>query len=219
MRAIHSLGLAGAMLASVASQTAAAREDWLYMGQWTALHNFSAKLTLSALAEVYLQDDISDDYCYDGYLTCTRQLGHGFGAFGQLYTAAVESDEGAWTTSGAVVGGASHTTDIPQVGRLKLQERVFYRVDSPGGWDQHRPRIYLTREFGAWSAVVSDEIRLDLSGDRKQAFFRNRFIATVLWKATDTLTLGLGYFRQWDPRDDGSWSVCNGVQTVMTIAL
>jgi hypothetical protein len=70
------------------------------MGQWTALHNCSAKLTLSALAEVYLQDDISDDYCYDGYLT---------------------------------------------------------------------------REFGAWSAVVSDEIRLDLSGDRKQAFFRNRF--------------------------------------------
>ncbi len=219
MKPIHALSLAGLMLAAAAPQTVVAREDWRYMGQWMAIHSFSAKLTLSALAEVYLQDDISDDYCYDGYLTCTRQLGHGFGAFGQLYVATAESDEGAWATTGAVVGGATHTTDIPWIGRLKLQERVFCRVDSPGGWDQHRPRIYLSREFGPWSGVVSDEMRLDLSGDRERAFFRNRLFATVLWKATETLTLGLGYFRQWDREDGGGWSAFNGVQTVMTIAL
>lgn len=65
--------------------------------------------------------------------------------------------------------------------------------------------------------MLSDEIRLDLSGDRKQDLFRNRAFATVLWKASDALTLGLGYFRQWDRADDGGWVAFNGAQSVLSV--
>lgn len=151
MTRIRILAIASLVLAAAAVWPALAGEDWLYMSQWTAVHSLSESATLSLLAEAYFRDDASDDYCYDGYLTYTRKLGRGFGVFGQLYAATVESDEGAWDTLGEAVAGATHTAEIPHVGRLKLQERIFCRVDSPAGWDQHRPRIYLSREFGPWT--------------------------------------------------------------------
>jgi hypothetical protein len=182
-------------------------------------HELNEKARVSALAEVYFRDDMSDDYVYDEYLTYARTLGHGFGFLCQAYFESVQAPDGQWSGVRSAVAGPTYQTEIPWGVRLKLEDRFFFRLNSPADWDYHRPRIYLSRGIGPLTLTVSDEMRMDLSGERDEAFYRNRLFATVLWKATETLTLGLGYFRQWDREDDGGWSAFNGVQTVMMIAL
>jgi len=196
-----------------------AREDLRAVVQWSTTANVSERLALSTLGEAYVRDDLRDDYSYAAYLTLTRQMGGGVALFGQYFLAAIEPEAGPWATGDWAVGGCNWTTEIPRFGRLRLQERVYYRVDTPAGWDHHRPRVFLTRPFGRWSVTVSDELRLDLSGDRARDFFRNRLFATATWKATEHLSLGLGGFRNWDHGDDGHWRAWNGVQTVVTVAL
>ena len=219
MKRIQGLLLAGLLPAAVTLRPAEAREDWRYMSQWVAAHQISEETSVSLLAEAYSRDDFTDIYNYDGYLTGTRQLGAGFTLIGQMFLARTKSETGEWTDAASAVAGALHTTDIPHVGLLRLQERVYYRLDSPDGWDHHRPRVYLCREFGDWTLLVSDEMRLDLGGDRARSFFRNRLFATATWKATDALSIGLGYFRNWDREDDGGWCAWNGVQSVVTVRL
>ncbi len=198
---------------------AGAREDWRGLVQWSTSVDLSEKLAVSTLGEAWFRDDVRDDCTYDAYLTLTRRMGGGVALFSQYLVAAVEPSAGSWSTAEWIDGGASWTMDIPHVGGLRLQERAYYRVDSPAGWDHHRPRIYLIRPFGDWTVTVSDELRLDLSGDRAQDVFRNRLFATVGWKATKTLSIGLGCFRNWDHEDDGRWSAWNGVQTVVAVIL
>lgn len=203
----------------VLAGTARAREDWRGLVQWSTTVGLSDKLAFSTLGETYFRDDFRDDYTYDAYFTLTRQMGGGVALFGQYLVAALEPEDGSWETAEWADGGVSWTADLPHVGRLRLQERVYARLDSPAGWDHHRPRVYLSRPLGDWTLTVSDELRLDLSGDRARDFFRNRLFATATWKATEHLSLGVGIFRNWDHEDDGHWSAWNGVQTVITVAL
>lgn len=199
---------------------AGAREDWMYMSQWRVAHDLSPAVTVDVLGEAYLRDDLTDDFVYDGYLTFAWRPGTGFALFGQYLLAVVEpADAGSWSTSEMAVGGVSHTTDLPGIGWLRLQERVYDRLDSPSGWDHHRPRIFLGRDVGPISLTISSEARFDLTGDRPQEFFRNRFFATATWKAARFLSLGLGYFRQWDHNADGHWTEANGLQTAVTVSL
>jgi hypothetical protein len=193
-------------------------EDWQYWSTWSATHKLSDKSSVSALAEVYFRDDMSDDYVYDEYLTYARRLGSGFGFVCQAYFESVEKTRGEWTGTRSAVAGPTYTVDITGIGKLKLEDRFFYRVNSAAGWDYHRPRIYLSRDIGPVTLMLSDEMRVDLSNERAFDFFRNRIYATVLWKKTDNLTLGLGYLRQSDRANDGDWSSFNGLQSVVNVS-
>jgi len=201
----------------VAAGIALGAEDWQYWSTWSATRGLSEKSAVSALAEVYFRDDMSDDYVYDEYITYARQIAYGFGMVCQAYFESVETAEDEWTGTRSVVAGPTYAVDIPVVGKLKLEDRFFYRINSPAEWDYHRPRVYLSHDVGSVTLMLSDEMRLDLSGDRPHDFFRNRIYATVLWKRTETLTLGLGYLRQSDRAEDDDWSSFNGVQTVVGI--
>ena len=214
MRSIRILALLLAL-----AGPACGREDWRGLVQWSTTAGLSDTLAFSTLDEAYFRHDARDDYTYDAYFTLTRQMGGGVALFGQYLVAALEPENGSWATAEWADGGVSWTTDLPYVGRLRLQERVYARLDSPAGWDHHRPRVYLIRPFGDWTLTVSDEVRFDLSGDRAQDLFRNRVFVTAGWKATDLLSLGVGIFRNWDHEDDGHWSAWNGVQTVITVTL
>jgi len=209
--------IAAAFVFLVATGFAFGEEDWQYWSTWSATHKLSDKSTMSALAEGYFRDDMSDDYVYDEYLTYSRQVGHGFGFICQAYFESVEGSDGEWTGTRSAVIGPTYSVDIPVVGKLKLEDRFFYRINSPASWDYHRPRVYLSRTLGSVTLMLSDEMRVDLSGDRAFDFFRNRIYATVLWKTTDTISLGLGYLRQSDRAQDGDWASFNGVQTVLGV--
>lgn len=210
------LGIVTASVLLVAA-TAFAGEDWQYWSTWSATHGLSEKSAVSALAEVYLRDDMSDDYVYDEYVTYSRQIGRGFGMICQAYFESVQSAKGDWVGTRSLVAGPTYTVDIPVMGKLKLEDRFFYRINSPAEWDYHRPRAYLSHAVGPVTLMLSDELRVDLSGDRPHDFYRNRIYATVLWKTTETLTLGVGYLRQSDRAADGDWSSFNGVQTVVGV--
>ncbi len=201
----------------LAAAPALAREDWQYWSTWSAMHPLSERSAVSAMAEVYFRDNLSEDYVYDEYLTYSFQAWRGFGLVAQLYFESVKDTEGAWTATRSAVAGPTYAVELPYVGRLKLEDRFFYRLNSPAEWDYHRPRIYLSRDFGPLTLMLSDELRLDLSCQRAYDFYRNRIYATVLWKAMDHLSLGLGYLRQSDRADNGDWSSFNGVQTVVNV--
>jgi len=209
------IGFIFAAVLIVVAGIASGSDDWQYWSTWSATHKLSEESSVSALAEVYFRDDMSDDYVYDEYITYSRQIGHGFGFVCQAYFESVEKSEGEWVGTRSAVAGPTYSVDIPVVGKLKLEDRFFYRINSPAEWDYHRPRVYLSHDAGPFTVMLSDEMRVDLSCDRAHDFFRNRVYATVLWKATDTLTLGLGYLLQSDRADDGDWSSFNGVQTVV----
>jgi len=201
-----------------AASFAYGEQDWQYWSTWSATHKVSDQSTVSALAEAYFRDDMSDDYVYDEYVTYSRQVGHGFGIVCQAYFESVEAAKDDWVGTRSAVVGPSYAFAIPAVGTLKLEDRFFYRLNSPSGWDYHRPRVYLSRDVGPITMILSDELRVDLSGDRAHDFYRNRVYATALWKATDVLTLGLGYLQQSDQNADGDWTSFNGVQTVVTLS-
>lgn len=212
---------AGALVAAIlllATCEAVAREDWQYWSTWSATHSLSNKSAISVLAEVYFRDDMSDDYVYDEYVTYSRDLGHGLGMVCQAYFESVETAKGEWTGTRSLVAGPNYTLDIPVVGKLKLEDRFFYRINSPAQWDYHRPRVYLSHAIGPVTLMLSDEMRVDLSGDRTKDFYRNRVYATLLWKMTETFTLGVGCLRQSDRITDGNWKSFNGMQTVVGVS-
>ena len=214
MRSIRILALV-----FVLAVPAAAREDWMYLSQWMVTHPVSRTATVSVLGETYRRDNFTDDFIYDTYLTLSWKAGAGFTLLTQYQAGTRESVEGgSWSAFHLAVGGVAYTTPLPGVGRLRLQERVYYRTDEPSGGDHHRQRILVERDVGPVTLSVWDETRLDLSGDRPEEFFRNRLFATATWKATSALSLGLGYFRQWDHGADGHWPAINGLQTVVTFA-
>ena len=195
---------------------ASAREDWQYWSTWTAAHKLSEKASVSAMAEIYFRDDMKDDYVYDEYITYTRKIGYGFGLIAQGYFESVQSAAGEWNGTRSAVAGATYSFNVPCIADIKLEDRFFYKVNSPAQWDYHRPRLYISRAFGPVTLMLSDEMRVDLSGSRDHNFYRNRIYATVILQATDCLALGLGYLRQSDRDANGDWSSVNGMQTVLS---
>ena len=196
---------------------ASAREDWQYWSTWTAAHKLSEKASVSAMAEIYFRDDMKDDYVYDEYITYTRKIGYGFGLIAQGYFESVQSAAGEWNGTRSAVAGATYSFNVPCIADIKLEDRFFYKVNSPAQWDYHRPRLYISRAFGPVTLMLSDEMRVDLSGSRDHNFYRNRIYATVILQATDCLALGLGYLRQSDRDANGDWSSVNGLQTVVSV--
>lgn len=208
---------AAVILLVLSPATALAREDWQYWSTWTALHELSDKAAVSAMAEIYFRDDMKDDYVYDEYITYTRKIGYGFGVIAQGYFESVQDSAGEWNGTRSAVAGATYSFKVPRIADIKLEDRFFYRVNSPAQWDYHRPRLYVSRNFGPVTLMLSDEMRVDLSGSRDHNFYRNRIYATVILKATDCLSLGMGYLRQSDRDEDGDWSSFNGLQTVVSV--
>lgn len=213
-RPLRSIVIVFALLVAVATF---AEEDWQYWSTWFASHSLTEKSAVSALAEVYFRKDMSDDYVYSEYITYSRQFDRGFGMICQAYFESVETADGDWVGTRFLVAGPTYTVDIPIVGKLKLEDRCYYRINSPAGWDYHRPRVYLSCAVGNVTLMLSNELRLDLSGERPHDFYRNRLYATVFWKMAETLTLGVGYVRQSDRVADGGWSSFNGVQTLVGV--
>jgi len=204
-----------ALLLSIGCAANAVAEDWQYWSTWSAVHDISDRAQVSAMAEVYLRDSASDDYVYDEYITYARRLGQGFGLLGQAYFESAQSPNDGWSATRSAVVGPSYTKDIPHVCSVRLEDRVFYRINSPSGWDYHRPRLYLSRDVGQIKFTLSDEMRVDLGGERADGFYRNRIYAMASTKVSESLTLGLGYLRQSD-KVNGVWESFNGVQSLVT---
>ncbi len=179
-----------------------------------------AKLTpkdhVAASTTMMFRDSMRDDYVYDEYLMYTRELGQGFLLHAQLLMSAVELQDRGWVGYRAAIGGLSWQKSLPCLGHWRLEERVFWRLNSPSQLDHHRPRLYWTQPLiGPFSLSVSDEMRLYLTGERPYHFYRNRFFASLLWSATPRLTLGLGFARQWDRPVRGSWVSANALLTTV----
>lgn len=191
-----------------------AGEDWQYWSVWQASYKLSASTTAKFLGEVYFKDDMSDDYLHDEYLGVEHALGCGFGAMFYMQHVAVENAAGIWNSSWNAVPGVNYSFDIPAVCKVKLQDRFYYTVDPVWEWDHHRPRIYLSRDLGPVKLTLSDEVRLDLSGERERDFYRNRMQAEISKKVTDFMTIGVAYVRQSD-RKNGEWESFNVLQTVV----
>ena len=212
LRAKSSLVLAF-LLGGAASVSA---NDWQYWSTWSATHNISEKEQVSALTEIYFHGILSGDYIYDEYVTYARKLGHGFGLSGQLYFESVKSPDNKWNGTRSAVAGLSYAFEIPKAFAVKIEDRFFYRLNSPAEWDYHRPRLYLTRGIGPVTLLLSDEMRIDLTGGRADKFFRNRIFANLSAKLSPSLQLGIGYLRQSD-KIGGVWESFNGVQSLVTV--
>lgn len=186
-----------------------------YWSTWSATHNVSDKTQVGVLTEVYFRDSTLDDYVYDEYITYARKIGYGFTVLGQLYFESVKSSAG-WNGTRSVVGGLSYMTGIPRVCNVKVEDRFFYRLNSPSEWDYHRPRLYVMRTIGPLNCTLSDEMRIDLTGARADVFYRNRIYATVSTRVSSMLTVGLGYLRQSD-KVNGTWDSFDGVQSLVSL--
>jgi hypothetical protein len=143
-------------------------------------------------------------------------LGHGFALSGQLYFESVKSPDNKWLTTRSAVAGLSYAFEIPKAFAVKIEDRFFYRLNSPAEWDYHRPRLYLTRGIGPVTFLLSDEMRIDLTGRRADKFYRNRIYANLSVKFFQSLLLGFGYLRQSD-KIGGRWESFNGVQSLVTV--
>jgi len=190
--------------------------NWQYWSTWSAAHDVSDAIQVSALTEVYFRDGLSDGYVYDEYVTVSRRLGHGFGLIGQLYFESVQSTGNGWIGTRSAVAGVSYGAELPGVCSAKIEDRFFLRLNSPAEWDYHRPRVYLTRDIGPVRLTLSDELRIDLTSDRAASFYRNRVYAMASAQASGSMRLGLGYLRQSD-RAGSSWKSFDGVQTLVTV--
>jgi hypothetical protein len=190
--------------------------DWQYWSTWSATHNISKKEQVSALTEIYFHGILSGDNVYDEYVTYARKLGHGFGLSGQLYFESVKSPDNKWNATRSAVAGLSYAFEITKAFAVKIEDRFFYRLNSPAEWDYHRPRLYLTRGIGPVTLTLSDEMRIDLTGVRADKFFRNRIYANLSTKISPAVMLGLGYLRQSD-KIGGSWASFVGVQSLVTV--
>lgn len=199
----------------LACSTVALASDWQYWSTWSAAHDVSDKAQVSIMAEGYYRNNMSDDYVYDEYITYSRKVSHGWGWLGQGYFESVRLSDGSWNGTRAAVAGPFYEARIPHVGRLNIQDRLFYRINSPGGWDYQRPRISLMREVGPVTLSLADEMRMDLSGDRADTFYRNRVFAMVSGKVTKSLLLGIGYVCQSDKVGE-DWKSFNALQTLVT---
>jgi len=190
--------------------------DWQYWSTWSATHNISKKEQVSALTEIYFHGILSGDYVYDEYVTYARKLGHGFGLSGQLYFESVKSPDNKWNATRSAVAGLSYVFEISHAFSVKVEDRFFCRLNSPAEWDYHRPRLYLTRVIGPVTIMVSDEMRIDLTGRRADKFFRNRIFANLSAKLSSSLQVGIGYLRQSD-KIGGGWESFNGVQSLVAV--
>ena len=190
--------------------------DWQYWSTWSATHPVSKKEQVSVLTEIYFHGIISEDYVYDEYVTYGRKLGHGFSLLGQLYFESVKSADGKWNGTRSLVAGLSYAFEIPKAFAVKIEDRFFYRLNSPAQWDYHRPRLYLTHRFGLVTLTISDEMRIDLTGCRDNKIFRNRIYANLSTKISPAVMVGLGYLRQSD-KIGGSWASFDGVQSLVTV--
>jgi len=209
--------ISGIMLALLLGYSGTAgAEDWQHWTTWSATHNISERTQVSMLAEAYWRDNMSDDYVYDEYITYSRKLGHGFGAMGQAYFETVQPMDGEWNGTRSAVMGLSYTSEFPSLFRLRIEDRLFYRLNSPADWDYHRPRLTVTRDLGPVILGVSDEMRVDLSRDRPNDFYRNRLFLSLSAKPASFLLLGLGYVRQSD-KSGPSWNSVNVLQTIVTV--
>lgn len=199
---------------SLVSLTAAARaaEDWQYWSTWAASHKLSDTSSFSVLAEMYARDDMSDDYVYDEYVTYERAAGRGFGWLAEAYFESVETP-GGWNATRSAVLGGFWSADMGAGWKVRIQDRLFYSL-TDSGWDYHRPRLTFSGRIGKVGLSVSDELRVDLSGDRAHDFFRNRLFITGMFPVSDSVKAGIGYVRQWDRTGDG-WDAFNGLQTVV----
>ncbi len=193
-------------------------EDLQYWSTWSFAHDISDKQQVSALIEIYFKNNMKNDYVYDEYLSYSQKLDMGFAWQGQLYFEGAKASDDKWIMTRSLVAGLSYSKEISNICTVKLEDRFFYKINSPAGWDYHRPRIYLTKDLGKIKFILSDEIRIDLSGARADAFYRNRIYLTALLKASPSLQLGLGLLRQSD-KVGADWQSFNGIQSFVNVNL
>jgi len=191
-------------------------ETWQYWSTWSATHDISGAAQVSALTEVYFRDGLSDDYVHDEYVTYSRKIGLGFSLAGQLYFESVQSAGNAWIGTRSAVAGVSHEADLPGICKARIEDRFFFRLNSPAEFDYHRPRVYLTRDIGPVRLTASDEMRVDLASTRIAPFYRNRVYAMASAVFFEATRLGLGYLRQSD-RAGSSWKSFDGIQTLVAV--
>jgi hypothetical protein len=74
------------------------------------------------------------------------------------------------------VAGRTYIADIAHACRPKLQDRFSHRLNLCSACDHHRLWITLSQELGPVELGVSDEMRVDLTGDRCGDYSRNQVL-------------------------------------------
>lgn len=189
--------------------------DRQYWGHFKASHKLSVDETVATVFGAYFRDDMSDDYVYFNYLSYSKKLGNGFGLLAQNYSEWAESSTTGWNDTHNLVGGLTYT--FGDEVKVKLQERVYYLYSENPGFNYHRPRINLSKKLGSVTLSVSDEMRVDLSGDRRYNFFRNRIFVTLSRKLNKTTSLGVPLIRQED-RTARGWRSVDGLLTTLSMS-
>jgi hypothetical protein len=190
--------------------------EWQYWSVWNAKHNISDKVQVSALTEIYFKNNF-EDYTYNEYISYVRKLGYGLSVLGQLYFESTKNSANVWLATRSFVPGVSYETELFKICRVQIMDRVFYKLNSPSQWDYHRPRIYFIREIGKVKLTLSDEMRIDLTGNREESFYKNRIFISAGTKVSRDLSIDISYILQSD-KIKKSWESVNIVQSQVTVS-
>ncbi len=191
-------------------------DDLQYWSAWSVAGKIEERNTVSAFAEMFAKNDMSDDYVYYLYATYVRNIVDGFSLLGQGYFESVQTGDNQWSTSRFLVVGPIYKLPLTPTLQLKSQLRFYYLVEPESEWDYYRPLVGLTQTFGDWSVTAEDELRIDLTGDRESDFYRNRAFLTCSYQVTPKVSFGLGYVRQEDKVKD-AWRGFNALRTLISL--
>lgn len=191
-------------------------DDFQYWSSFKAEHNISEKSQVFIISEIYLKDNSSEVYFFDEYLGYLYKINKKYGFSLQTYFESLKKSTGKWEGTRSVIFSPYYTFDFLSGIKVKIEDRVYYKISSPSEFDYHRPRIFIMKDFNRFNITLSDEMRVDLSGKRAYDFYRNRVYISGTYSFSDSIKLGLAYIRQTDKKDEG-WKGVNIVNTLFNI--
>ncbi len=191
-------------------------DDFQYWSSFKAEHNISDKSQLFIVFEIYLKNNSSDVYFFDEYLGYVYKINKKYGFSIQTYFESFKKSTGDWEGVRSVIFSPYYIFSLLSGIKVKIEDRVYYKISSPSEFDYHRPRIFIIKDFNRFNITLSDEMRVDLSGKRPYDFYRNRIYISGTYAFSDSIKLGLGYIRQTDKTTSG-WKGINIVNSLVNI--
>ena len=206
------------LLYLVAGHTAQAREDWQYWSTFSVNHAITERNGLSLVYEIYLKDNMSDDYVYLAIPTYKRVIGQGFSLLGGGYFESVQKDQNNWNDVRSVFLGPVYQLNPFPKWTVESQIKFYYQFAPDRKWDYYRPRFSVSHKLGSFTMSAEDEMRVDLTNEREAKFFRNRVFVTGVKSINNSFSVGLGYIRQSD-KVDNRWRSINALHSVLTYTI
>lgn len=199
------------------AQTVRAREDWMWWFDHKISWKMDEKTTWTLAPDTRFRDDMSEYFYKAIALSHVYSWGYGFSSLAAMQYEESKSSSG-WNDTEFIIAGPVHSFDIDNICKVKSQAAFYYRTNDDAEFDHVRPRLFLSRKLGPVEYTISDEIRLDLTGDREHDFYRNRLYLSGTVPVCKRVKFCLGYLRQSDQKG-GDWTHSNGVITTFNLSL